>query len=911
MKKVGMLVVAVALLIIFISGIQAIGNNSVGKVSATGKSVTGESVSGKATTTSFHMNITLIPLVPNITIISPENITYNFSSYAPLIIDLNTTSNFDVNRWWYNLYDLRHNITVRENQTFWPNTNFTAVRWENKMVVYANNSTGYTVNASVEFFVNVNNSVPIISIPNYIYACQNSSFSYFFNITSLDEQYLTVIFTPTSDSRRIFGNPFYIGNSSNFSYPVNYTTWAYEIISYFLNQSYLGGINNGSGMHRYNLLAYHTGGGCNPSNPICLSTKTVYITVIEVNTPPNFTTYPGVQTIYSRGENSTFYYELKADDVEDGSFTSGNLSWSINFSGEHLFNISQDGIINYTSNTTTPSVNNITLCVTDLGLQRPHENASLCNETGLNLSTCKNFSLTITNDNRPPNITSHFPIELTFTTKGTIPLMFNVTTYDPDGTIPDAYWYVDDVLQERDSGSYLDEFRYTFPCEVSGRHTVKVIVTDGLLQDSRQWNITVTEQKCVEVGGGGSTKEYCVQKWGCEDWGYCYSLRENLEKGNLSGEEYREMKENCSKLGLDDYSCGFQNRLCKDVNKCPRKQTEKIETQVCHYVKNPNCKDGVKNCHHGECELLIDCGGPCDPCPTCSDEIQNQGEEGIDCGGPCPWACEPGKPTPPHQKTRYSLLILIVILLLYILNKTYRIAEKRLKIKGVILVPVLLVALLIFSLVFLYLYSSFNVGDFVYKKNAQILGEIKNTSLTLNPMVKWQDGRYSRESIFSIGKVDDLELESIQDMLELNNQGGFSLYSWSSGGTALNEETPIKKLQDLKDYTVQIKEEDCIPSFICEEWSECRVGYNVSSMSLGKVTSGTKTRLCRDYSGCMSDFVYSESCGIRSPVSLEKTSIEEGEYLELYDVDNNIVARITKRFIEGLERLDIEIVTGE
>jgi hypothetical protein len=47
------------------------------------------------------------------------------------------------------------------------------------------------------------------------------------------------------------------------------------------------------------------------------------------------------------------------------------------------------------------------------------------------------------------------------------------------------------------------------------------------------------------------------------------------------------------------------------------------------------CYDGIRNCHDGSCESGIDCGGPCKDCPTCFDEIQNQGEEGIDCGGPC------------------------------------------------------------------------------------------------------------------------------------------------------------------------------------------------------------------------------------------------------------------------------------
>jgi hypothetical protein len=41
------------------------------------------------------------------------------------------------------------------------------------------------------------------------------------------------------------------------------------------------------------------------------------------------------------------------------------------------------------------------------------------------------------------------------------------------------------------------------------------------------------------------------------------------------------------------------------------------------------CSDGI----HNQGEKLIDCGGPCAPCPTCADGIQNQGECGIDCGG--------------------------------------------------------------------------------------------------------------------------------------------------------------------------------------------------------------------------------------------------------------------------------------
>ncbi len=45
----------------------------------------------------------------------------------------------------------------------------------------------------------------------------------------------------------------------------------------------------------------------------------------------------------------------------------------------------------------------------------------------------------------------------------------------------------------------------------------------------------------------------------------------------------------------------------------------------------PTCSDQVQN----QGETGVDCGGPCGACLTCSDGLQNQGETGVDCGGPC------------------------------------------------------------------------------------------------------------------------------------------------------------------------------------------------------------------------------------------------------------------------------------
>ena len=94
----------------------------------------------------------------NIDIISPENKTYNFSIGDTYTIDLNVS-----------------------------NTTFDAVRWSNRLMVYAEDSEGEVVNKNVTFFVFVPNSAPIIEgIEPDIYVCEADYLSYFFNVTDAD-----------------------------------------------------------------------------------------------------------------------------------------------------------------------------------------------------------------------------------------------------------------------------------------------------------------------------------------------------------------------------------------------------------------------------------------------------------------------------------------------------------------------------------------------------------------------------------------------------------------------------------------------------------------------------------------------------------------------------------------------------
>ncbi len=597
---------------------------------------------------------------------SPQNTTYEFNVGDPLILELNTSSSFAVGSWWYTLWDMRHGDIEAEDIPFSPNTSLSVVRWENKLIVFANDSFGYVYNQTVEFNVTVPNTAPILGyLPNDIYVCEGNYLSYYFNVTDLDEDTLTADI--------IFKNPFYVFPILK-SGRVNYT---FEIFSGILSKSRVG-------FYQENVSVNDNRGHTD--------FKRVNITIIEKNNRPIMNEI-GAQTVWTRGENSTFSKVVGVSDIEDGLQSSGNFKFNLSFSPiPNLFEINSTGQMAYIPLAGDVGAYNVTVCVTDSGLLSPHQNITqFCNQGGGNITVCKNFSLTITNENRRPNITSFYNTNLTLRITNTDSLYFNITKHDPDGGIPDTYWYVDGVKKEYDSGHLTDEFGYNFGCGVAGSHTIKAEITDGLLNYSKQWNITITTivscAKGVVGGGGGSgggAIPQCYEKWACDEWNECQSTKRSFEAEALSIEDYEKMIDECLIHDYDDRFCGFQTRRCRDLNNCSNVIFRRMKPELiisCYFTENPSCSDGITNCHSGGCEVLVDCGGPCSTCPTCSDSLQNQGEGGVDCGGPCPFKCPPESPLISRSKISWFLIISTLLLILIIIFKFVQMERAKKKIK--------------------------------------------------------------------------------------------------------------------------------------------------------------------------------------------------------------------------------------
>lgn len=505
--------------------------------------------------------------------------------------------------------------------------------------------------------VSANNAPIINNLDSKILVCESSAFSLNFDVTELDGDSLTVGLSPSG--------PFFVKPVSSQPPITKVELFSDNLTKIFSNKI-------------YNYTVFVTDGEF-------IDTKDIEIIVLEANNPPNIEYLP-VTTI-ELNKSAELTKEIKLTDQESGNPEQGRFSFTVSDDQDLLeMKIDEKGIIHYTGSEAHLGVHEVTVCATDSGLSDVNSKIGVCTPVEMESTSCKNFLLSITQIDSPPTILAYNSTNSSGKISSTQKLTFQIFKYDPDKISPDTYWYVDNGLKEIDSGKSSDTFVYSFGCDVWGRHKVKAVISDGLLNDSTEWTFDVVKSACPEgiVPREKIGEDSCEEKWGCLDWGLCQSALQSKLSGNLVASEYESIQQKCDLRGLNESSCGYQIRTCADVDNCNTIKKKPLELMPCYFSFSPGCSDGIQNCHDGQCEFLKDCGGPCKSCPTCSDGIRNQGEEKIDCGGPCPEKCEStGTTSQPKEDPflKQSLVMVIVVALLVALVQVFRIIHNKRKLE--------------------------------------------------------------------------------------------------------------------------------------------------------------------------------------------------------------------------------------
>ncbi len=215
---------------------------------------------------------------------------------------------------------------------------------------------------------------------------------------------------------------------------------------------------------------------------------------------------------------------------------------------------------------------------------------------------------------------------------------------------------------------------------------------------------------------------------------------------------------------------------------------------------------------------------------------------------------------------------------------------------------ILILMILSLILASFYLYSHFKTGDFVYKEETGLIGEVKGVSLPVSYLVRWPDENLSRESLFNLKKLSDLSDLEVMSILKKGEKENYRFYPAliKKAGIILESIEDINNSIGLElipvtesgNFNMVIGKKGCKPYFFCGKWSECQTDYNFYSLIKEEPVSEFQYRYCKDYSECMTDFIDSRECELNFSIKTKKAVLGDKNYLEVYNKDDILISRI-------------------
>src|SRR3989338_7299961 len=105
----------------------------------------------------------------------------------------------------------------------------------------------------------------------------------------------------------------------------------------------------------------------------------------------------------------------------------------------------------------------------------------------------------------------------------------------------------------------------------------------------------------------------------------------------------------------------------------------------------------------------------------------------------------------------------------------------------------------------------------------------------------------------------------------------------------------------------------CIPEFKCGDWSECQPDYNIQNILIGEATvNGSQQRTCADSKQCENATIENKECNLEIPIKAVTVEYCYEQYIEIYELNpTRLVSRLKESSFENLKRVDIGFTITE
>jgi len=130
----------------------------------------------------------------------------------------------------------------------------------------------------------------------------------------------------------------------------------------------------------------------------------------------------------------------------------------------------------------------------------------------------------------------------------------------------------------------------------------------------------------------------------------------------------------------------------------------------------------------------------------------------------------------------------------------------------------------------------------------------------------------------------------------------------------IEEGLPENVLCEYDDETGEyISSMGCRTEWDCDEWSACKLDYNLQDILKGKpIVKDIQTRVCNDLGNCKQDKIDFRECSMAIPVEARKTEWCDEEYVDIYEIKSNLlVSRIREMSVIETSQLNIGFFVSE